>query len=209
MALKLPRTNENSLFLFPTDFTEIYNIIHDIKEKAGGVDNLNIKTLKTISDYIAEPLAYVLNLCMEQSFWPNALKNADVFWLLKQTLMSKCEYFIIYNNLDVSKPTITTFIDLTKAFDTVNHGILLEKLYNYGIREQAYRLILSYLTDRQQRVKINSVYSEYNIIDTEVSQGIILGPLLFIMYVNNLLFGMPQDSIISYANDTVILVKDL
>ena len=75
-----------------------------------------------------------------------------------------------------------TFLDLAKAFDTVHHQILLDKLYNYRIRGSAYNLLKSYLTNRQQRVKINNKISQFESVTTGVPQGTMLGPLLFFYY---------------------------
>ncbi|XP_044760238.1 uncharacterized protein LOC123317695 [Coccinella septempunctata] len=68
---------------------------------------------------------------------------------------------LIYGRLDISAPVAVTFLDLAKAFDTVNHDILLDKLYNYGIRGKALQLLTSYLEKRCHRVKINDVLSDY------------------------------------------------
>ena len=121
---------------------------------------------------------------------------------------------IIYRNLDKRKPTIVTFIDLAKAFDTVNHELLLQKLEKYSIRGSILELIKSYLSGRQQKVKIDDKSSEVKIIDTGVPhlsgrqqkvkiddkssevkiidtgvpQGTILGPLFFTIYMNDLLY---------------------
>lgn len=115
---------------------------------------------------------------------------------------------LIYKNLDKSKPIIATFLDLAKAFDTVNHELLLEKLEKYGIRGSVLELIRSYLSDRKQRVRIDDKTSTVKIINTGVPQGTILGPLFFIIYMNDLLIDMPKDTILSYADDTAIIVND-
>ena len=114
----------------------------------------------------------------------------------------------IYTDLDNSIPIIAAFLDLAKAFDTVNHKILLEKLDRYGIRGNALQLLTSYLSDRFQNVKRQECMSAYKVITTGVPQGPILVPLLFILYVNDLLKDMPNDNILSYADNTVVISSD-
>ena len=111
----------------------------------------------------------------------------------------------LYNNLENSKPVIASFLDLAKAFDTVDHKILLMKLYNMGIRGKAHDLIASYLSNRMQSVKMNGHKSEYTEVHMGVPQGSILGPLLFLLYYNDIICKMPKNSVICYADDTVIL----
>ena len=115
---------------------------------------------------------------------------------------------LVYNNLNKNKPAIATFLDLTKIFYTINHEILLAKLYRYKIRGSAYKLLASYLSNKKQKVRIKNYNSKYQNIITDVPQGTILGPLLFIMYINDLLTDMDKETIISYADDTIIISSD-
>ena len=76
----------------------------------------------------------------------------------------------IYDKLDKSTRIAITFLDLAKAFDTVNHQILLDKLYNYGIRGRASNLIKSYLGNRLQKVKLNNINCQFQSVNMGVPQ---------------------------------------
>ena len=82
---------------------------------------------------------------------------------------------------------------------------MLDKLYAYGIRGRGHKLIKNYSTNRKQTVRIDSQTSDPQTITTGVPQGTILGPLLFILYVNDLLTSMPDNSILSSADNTAVV----
>ena len=85
--------------------------------------------------------------------------------------------------IDEGKYTGAVFLDLAKAFDTVNHSILCSKLSYYGFRGSSYDLLCSYLSDRQQRVLFHGNLSDWGAVSIGVPQGSILGPLLFALYI--------------------------
>ena len=105
--------------------------------------------------------------------------------------------------------TLGVFIDLSKAFDTVNHNILLKKLESYGIRGRTKKWLRSYLADRKQYISFNkNDFTKYSNIICGVPQGSILGPLLFLIYVNDLYLASPELSAVMFADDTNLFLSD-
>ena len=94
------------------------------------------------------------------------------------------------------------FVDLQKAFDTVDHQILLEKLKHYGIRGKANEWFKSYLTERHQYVSINGYNSSNKLMNYGVPQGSVLGPLLFLIYINDLHNAIKHGVTHHFADDT-------
>ena len=116
----------------------------------------------------------------------------------------------ILANIDCHQHTLSIFLDLSKAFNCVNHDILLGKLQKYGITGIALDFFRSYLTDQYQFTRINGCDSLWQKITCGVPQGSVLGPLLFIIYMNDL-SNVSRFSVSLFADDTCLVLshKDL
>ena len=101
---------------------------------------------------------------------------------------------------------IGVFLDFSKAFDTVDHNILLEKLDFYGIKGVTYKWFEDYLSERKQYVTYNGITSDMEVIKCGVPQGSILGPLLFLLYINDLAMVSNACFPILFADDTNIFI---
>ena len=106
--------------------------------------------------------------------------------------------------IDPRETTVGVFLDLSKAFDTLDHQILFTKLEHYGIRDVALQWIKSYFSCRQQFVQINQTCSSMQTIKCGVPQGSILGPLFFILYINDLPKASKLTELLLFADDTSI-----
>ena len=107
-----------------------------------------------------------------------------------------------YNGMDLRRLGRLLFMDLKKAFDTVDHNILCKKLELYGVQQRELSSFKSYLTNRKQFCRINGVDSEIRDIEVGVPQGSCLGPLLFLVYINDLPQAVQDSHVSMYADDT-------
>ena len=104
--------------------------------------------------------------------------------------------------LDKSGYAAALLMDLSKAFDTINHELLIAKLNAYGFGKGALRTIWNYLSDRKQRTKINDSFSSWSDLVQGVPQGSVLGPILFNIYLNDLFYLIKECEICNFADDT-------
>ena len=113
----------------------------------------------------------------------------------------------ILKNRNIGNFTMAAFIDIKKAFDSVNYFILIEKLELYGIRQKSLNLIRNYLSNRKQCTLANNVKSKEIPLSCGVPQGSILGPLFFLLYINDCIKADDTHKTMLYADDSVLYVS--
>ena len=138
---------------------------------------------------LSKTIEYIINKQLIDYLETNQLLSPTQFGFRKKysTKLALADLVVdIAEKLDSGLVTLGIFIDLRKAFDTLNHDTLLKKLEHYGVRGVPLLWFKNYLSNRQQFVSINNTFSPRNIIECGVPQVSILGPILFLFYINDI-----------------------
>lgn len=173
-------------------------------------ETTNIQNFRPISQLspIAKVLEKYVSSCILKYFDKYNLFNKNQFGFRKNKSTNNAivEFLnMLLESLDKGNKVLGIFIDLSKAFDTVNHDLLMEKLERYGFRGIAYNWVSSYLSCRKHYVAINGMRSNTLINNMGVPQGSVLGPILYLIYVND----FPITNTIMYADDTSMIISDV
>ena len=200
-------------------FTEIYNesiLSGEVPEifkiskvtpifKSGSLSELgNYRPIAVISPFskVLERLvydqlvSYLEKECLLFNFQFGFRKGYSTEYAILETVEK------LKSAVDDQKITCAIFFDFSKAFNTINHHILLEKLYKYGITRLPNAWFLSYITNRKQNVKVGNTESSLKTIRCGVPQGSTLGPLLFLLYINDLQRSSKKLTFRIFADDT-------
>ena len=175
-------------------------------------DNTNISNYRPISllPAISKVFERVIHKQLQQYFNENNLFYHSQYGFRPKHSTELAALHLIDKltlDMDANEVPINIYLDLSKAFDTINHEILLDKLQHYGVNGKPHELLKNYLTNRKQYVHLKDTDSSQKVISTGVPQGSILGPLLFIIYINDLHKACTNFTPIIYADDTTLYSK--
>jgi len=178
--------------------------------KAGRKDVFGNYRPISMLPYISKVLEKIIHNRLMSYFIPNNMISEDQYGF-QTGLSTYMPHILLQENItkafESGRFVCGIYLDLKKAFDTVEPSILLQKLEKYGITQAALQIIKSYLTSRTQCVEVEGIKSGYTNIKIGVPQGSILGPLLFLLYINDFPIICKHSKCILYADDTAIFFE--
>ena len=189
-----------------TNLLKIANVIA-IHKKGDKLDCNNYRPISLLSN-ITKIFEKCMHTCLTNFLQDNKLFFSHQFGFRNGYSTSRASTSLtemIRKALDEGKFACEVLIDLQKAFDTVHHDILLSKLNHYGVRGASYQWFKSYLTGRQQYTTIAHLKSDLRSINYGVPQGSVLGPILFLLYINDLNQAIVHSKVHHFADDTNFL----
>lgn len=186
------------------------SVIVPIHKTGSKSDIQNYRPISMISNF-----AKIFEKCLKERllshFKKNNILSSNQFGFIEGSSTTDAMFKLtssINECLNKGERCMAVFIDLAKAFDTVPHDKLIASLFQCGVRGIVSDVLRNYLHGRHQMVKLNGIISDRLEVQIGVPQGSVLGPILFIAYINSLLKLNINGDVISYADDTVLIFKD-
>ena len=193
-------------------FPDAWKIANVIPLKKGGdptdVNNLRPVSLLPLPGKMAERIVHThISNFLDDKELLN--ENQGGFRKHRLTISTTAKFIDdILIEMNERQYTVACFIDLKKAFDTINHQILMQKLPHFGINDKTCNWVQNYLENRKQKCTVNGRTSCVRDITCGVPQGSILGPLLFLLFVNDMDQDLIHSKVLLYADDTVLYASN-
>ena len=140
----------------------------------------------------------------------NLLTNSQFGFRRNRSTELACQSALkeVYSSLDSGMLSVGIFLDLAKAFDSLDRTILLKKLEFYGVRQSSLKWFISYFSNRRQYVSYKNCFSPMLPVEYGVPQGSIIGPVLFVIFINDIIKSDIDSSLILFADDTSVFLHD-